>query len=96
MDSIAPSVAQKLSTTHVALGRRIRQLRVERGYTQESLGLEIGMHRTYVGHVERGEKNVSAMNLFKLADGLGVELQELFAGVPVDPAEVRSLPPAED
>lgn len=89
-------MAQKLSTTHVALGRRIRQLRVERGLTQETLGFEAGLHRTYVGHVERGEKNVSAMNLFKLADGLGVELQELFAGVPVDPAEVRRLPPAED
>jgi transcriptional regulator with XRE-family HTH domain len=89
-------VAQKLSTTHIALGRRIRQLRVERGLTQETLGFEAGLHRTYVGHVERGEKNVSAMNLFKLADGLGVDPQELFSGVKVDGAEVRSFPPDED
>ena len=62
-----------------AFGRRLRALRTERGLSQEALADLAGIHRTYVGSVERGERNVSLDNIGKLADALGVEVAELFA-----------------
>lgn len=60
-----------------ALGRRVRELREACGYTQEELAEAAQMHRTYVGSVERGERNVSLLNLHALADALGVPVSEL-------------------
>lgn len=82
--------------SHVALGRQIRQLRVDRGLSQEGLGPRIGMHRTYVGHVERGEKNVSATNLFKLAVGLSVPARALFDTLDIDAEEALGVGPTDD
>lgn len=49
------------------------------GFSQEGLAERCGMHRTYVGGIERGERNVSYGNLVKLAAALGVEASELLA-----------------
>ena len=61
-----------------ALGQRIRQLRTEQGYSQEAFADKCGVHRTFMGTIERGESNLSFQNIFKVATHLGVSLSELF------------------
>jgi transcriptional regulator with XRE-family HTH domain len=60
-------------------GARVRQLRTDRGWSQEAFADRAGLHRTYVGSVERGEQNLSLVNIEKVAATLGVSLAELFA-----------------
>ncbi|MEK4061561.1 MULTISPECIES: helix-turn-helix domain-containing protein [Paenibacillus] len=61
------------------VGTRIRALRKERGLSQEALGEKGGFHFSYIGQIERGEKNVSLLNLNKIAESLEVNLIQLFA-----------------
>lgn len=61
------------------LGRAVRAARVDAGLSQEALADRAGLHRTYVGGVERGERNISMASLFRIADALGVPPQELVA-----------------
>jgi transcriptional regulator with XRE-family HTH domain len=63
-----------------SLGRRIRELRLERGWSQEKFSEICDVHRTWMGQIERG-KNISVNTLANIADGLGVTLSTLFAGV---------------
>ena len=56
----------------VALGSAIRKLRQERGFSQEAFANEIGLDRSYVGGIERGEHNLAIMNLTRLATALGL------------------------
>ena len=56
---------------------KIRKLREERGISQEKLAAESGLHRTYIGMVERCEKNITVISLEKIASALNVELTEL-------------------
>ena len=67
-------------------GARVRQLRNGRGWSQEELADRAGLHRTYVGSIERGEQNLSLVNIEKLAATLGVSLGELFAPFTEQPA----------
>lgn len=60
---------------------RIRTLRKEKGLSQEKFALMIQMDRTYYASVEAGKRNISIMNIKKIADGLGVTLEELFKGM---------------
>lgn len=62
----------------VDFGRRIRELRLKAGLTQELLALQSGLDRSYVGAIERGEKNISILNIEKLANALDVDLNYLF------------------
>ena len=64
-----------------ALGRRIRELRTERGYSQEGFADKCGVHRTFMGTVERGESNLSFQNIVKVAASLDVTLSALFQGL---------------
>ena len=64
------------------LGSRIRDRRVSRGLTQAQFGEQCGMHRTFIGSVERGERNLSILNLRQIARVLRVPLSELFADGP--------------
>jgi transcriptional regulator with XRE-family HTH domain len=61
------------------LGQRIRDLRKERGWSQERFADVCGVHRTYMGHLERGEKNVSFNTLVRLSEALGITLPELLS-----------------
>jgi transcriptional regulator with XRE-family HTH domain len=63
-----------------SLGRRIRELRLERGWSQEKFSEICDVHRTWMGQIERG-KNISVNTLANIADGLGVTLSTLFEGV---------------
>ena len=60
-----------------SLGFRIRELRLARGLTQEQLGERCELHRTFIGSVERGERNVSILNIRLIARILRVPLAEL-------------------
>lgn len=59
-------------------GERLRKLRMEQKLTQEQLAEKSGMHFTYIGQIERGIRNPSLINLFKLAKALKVPASELF------------------
>lgn len=61
------------------VGRNIRKIRKDRGYTQEQLADLAGLHFTYISSVERGERNISIVNLEKIAKALAVETQRLLA-----------------
>ena len=79
------SVRSKLMATitpiRQAFGERVRELRTKRGYSQESLADAIGLHRTYIGAIERGEQSVSLDNIDRLAKTLKLDLVELFRGL---------------
>lgn len=60
-----------------AFGGGVRAHRVSKGLSQEALADQAGLHRTYIGSVERGERNVSLGNAYALADALGVGLADL-------------------
>ena len=62
----------------IKLGKRIRELRKEKGFSQESFAYEVGLDRTYMGSVERGERNIAALNLIRIAKTLKVEVGSLF------------------
>lgn len=62
----------------VELGRKIKELRTQKGLSQEKFALDIGMDRTYFASVEAGKRNIAIINIKKIADGLGVTLSELF------------------
>ena len=61
------------------IGNRIREQRQALGWTQEELGQRCGLHRTFIGSVERGERNVSLLNLRLIATTLRVEVADLLA-----------------
>ena len=61
----------------VALGATIRRLRFDKGISQEDLALLIGVDRSYLGRVERGDNNVAILTLKKISDGLGTSTSEI-------------------
>jgi transcriptional regulator with XRE-family HTH domain len=67
----------------VAIGQWIRELRVARGFSQEAFAMEVGLDRAYYGGVERGERNVAALNLIKIAASMKVEVGDLFPPIRV-------------
>lgn len=63
---------------------RIRELRTNKGFSQENFAAEVGLDRTYMGSVERGERNIAALNLIRIAQCLNIEVGALFP-------EIRTL-----
>lgn len=68
----------KATRPRVSLGVHLRLLRVKAGLSQEKLGFKSGLHRTYIGSIERGEQNISVDNIGKLAKALKISIKELF------------------
>jgi transcriptional regulator with XRE-family HTH domain len=68
-------------------GGTVRRLRSEQGSSQEGFALRVGLHRTYVGNIERGEKAVTIVTANKLAGALGLTLADLFAELERGPNE---------
>ena len=66
-------------------GERVRACRVERGLSQEALADAADLHRTYVGSVERGERNVALLNILRIAVALGIDAADLVGGLTVGP-----------
>jgi len=62
-------------------GERVRRLRKEQDWSQEDLALECDLDRTYVGGIERGERNVALRNIKRIADALEISIAELTAGL---------------
>ena len=69
-------------------GRNIRAIRVERGVSQEQFAELLGIHRTYMGGVERGERNLTLRSLEHLAESIGIDPRRLLDDIP----EVPGLP----
>jgi transcriptional regulator with XRE-family HTH domain len=61
------------------LAKKIRQLRLKRGWSQEELAAQANMHKNYIGGIERAERNPSLRHIAKIADALGVSIPDLFA-----------------
>ena len=75
MDSMDKQAEQSIKER---FGARLRHVRQENGLSQEALALTCGLDRTYIGGVERGERNISLVNIHKIARALGISAKELF------------------
>jgi transcriptional regulator with XRE-family HTH domain len=70
-------MSKKNVSAQLSLGKIIRNRRIELGWSQESFALKVGLHRTYVGSIERGERNVSLENLCLISKRLGTSVSDL-------------------
>jgi transcriptional regulator with XRE-family HTH domain len=85
-------VMQEITTKEIlgALGHRVRQLRKGRGYSQEAFADATGLHRTWMGAVERGERNLSFNNLVLISQTLGITLSSLLSGVEKSASKLKN------
>jgi transcriptional regulator with XRE-family HTH domain len=65
----------------VRFGERVRTLRTEQGWSQEGFAYDCGLDRTYIGGIERGERNLALRNIEKIASTLGITISELMEGL---------------
>lgn len=62
----------------LSFGEQVRLIRKDLGFSQEELADKAGLHRTYIGMIERGEKNITLTNIEKIAKALDVDIKNLF------------------
>lgn len=65
----------------IKLGKKIREIRESQGLSQELFAAEAEIDRSYMGSIERGERNIAALNLIKIAKTLNVEIGDLFPSI---------------
>ncbi|MDO4225253.1 MAG: helix-turn-helix transcriptional regulator [Bergeyella zoohelcum] len=61
----------------VQFGNKVKEIRKQKGLSQEELSFKANLHRTYIGMIERAEKNITLINIQKIAEALEVEIVEL-------------------
>lgn len=61
----------------IAFGKRVREMRKSKGISQESLAEMAGIDRSYMGNIERGEKNITLKKAYEICDALDIEIQNL-------------------
>lgn len=76
--SIGAMDEEQVSEIQKRFGERVREIRKHKGFSQEALALACELDRTYIGGVERGERNISLINIYRIAEALKVEPRELF------------------
>ena len=64
----------------IKFGKRVREIRKGKNLSQEDLSFKADLHRTYIGMIERAEKNITLINIEKIAKALNVDIKELFDG----------------
>ena len=64
----------------IKFGNRVRKLRIAQGLSQETLAQKAGLHRTYIGGIERGERNISLINIQKISIALHVTIEDIMKG----------------
>lgn len=69
---------KKKSTILIKFGERVKEERLKRGLSQEDLADLAGVHRTYIGMIERAEKNITLINIDRIAKALNLNILELF------------------
>lgn len=74
-------MGRAVSPAAAEVGRRVRSERAARGFTQESFAAACAIDRSYMGHIERGERNVTLHTLLTLAETLELDASELIAGL---------------
>jgi transcriptional regulator with XRE-family HTH domain len=79
-------------TLQEILGSRIRELRLKKGFSQESFADHCGLHRTYMGGIERGERNLTMQTVMTVARGLGLTMSELFSGIEKQAESAKQSP----
>lgn len=63
----------------IKFGEKVRQLRKVKGLSQEQLAFKADLHRTYIGMIERAEKNITLINIEKIANALDINISEIFS-----------------
>ncbi|MGP4864224.1 helix-turn-helix domain-containing protein [Psychrobacter sp. T6-5] len=64
----------------IAFGKRVREMRKSKGISQERLAEMAGIDRSYMGNIERGEKNITLKKAYEICDALDIEIQDLVQG----------------
>jgi transcriptional regulator with XRE-family HTH domain len=73
--------SEKIRQNLINIGTQIRAIRASQGFNQLEFAREVGLNKNYLGGVERGQRNISALNLIKIAKTLAVPVGEFFKGI---------------
>lgn len=67
----------------IKFGERVREIRKEKGLSQEELAHKADLHRTYIGMIERAEKNITLVNIEKITNALEISIKDIFNGITI-------------
>jgi transcriptional regulator with XRE-family HTH domain len=67
----------------IKFGERVREIRKEKGLSQEELAHKANLHRTYIGMIERAEKNITLVNIEKITNALEISIKDIFNGITI-------------
>jgi ribosome-binding protein aMBF1 (putative translation factor) len=74
---IQVSIMSNKAEISIKFGKKVREIRTQKGLSQEQLAHDANVHRTYIGMIERAEKNITLVNIEKIAKALNIEIAEL-------------------